>query len=89
LSDDNTRYSIQLIGERLSEVADDVTEVKGDVKQLGNRVYNLEIEAALARGVANATASRRSSTAHRVTVISGLCGALALFVTIFATVVHL
>ena len=84
-----TRYSLQLIGERVSEVADDVCEIKADLKSVSQRVYNLEIEAALARGQSLSDSRRRGAVQHRLAILSGLVGALALVVAILVPVLHL
>jgi len=87
--EDETRYSIQLVGERVAEVAADVAEIKGDVKGVSGRVYELELIEARRQGQALAVSSRRSGWQHRLTVLAGICGAIALCLTVLTTVVHL
>ncbi len=89
MAEDETRYTIQLVGERVTELAADVAEIKGDVKGVSGRVYTLELDAARRQGMATAASDRRSGWQHRLTVLAGICGAFALGLTVLTTVVHL
>lgn len=85
---DSERYSVQLVGERLADVADDVREIKGDVKGLNGRVYELEIAAAKASGRASAAGIGRALTTHRVNLGTAVVAVLGFCVACATALFH-